>query len=514
MADLMTVPSPTSAITTAEEAAEERARAALLVLIAALELGVLSRVLLWETAWGLSFSLWVGNLLLVVALLAHRTAIELRGEGRWLFLPAFLFAGALAWRDADALAALNLLAVLVLLALGAFRAREGRLQVAGVGEYLRGLLLGAMNAAAGMGILVLGEVRWKGIPLPARAGQAAAVLRGALLALPLLLVFGSLFAAADPVFARAADTLLRWQPEDLVPSLLWILVWSWISAGFLRQVLLAREPAWRLPRPAVLSLGGIEVATVLGLLNALFAAFVLVQFRYLFGGAELVQATVGLSYAEYARRGFFELVAVAALVLPVLLGLHALLRRESVAEERRFQALAGALIVLLFVIMASAAQRMRLYVGEYGLTELRLYTTAFMGWLALLFLGMAATVLRGRRERFAWGGLWTGLGVLAVLNLLNPHALIVRSNVEHASASGRFDAAYLASLGADAVPALVESLPALAPAERCRVAVELLVREQRWTAQEGDWRTWNHSTARARRAVRENEVTLRAAACR
>src|SRR5205085_5750237 len=139
------------------------------------------------------------------------------------------------------------------------------------------------------------------------------------------------------------------------------------------------------------------------LLDALFLCFVCVQVRYLFGGATWVAQVAGLTYAEYARRGFFELVWATALVLPLLLALHWLLRTDDRAAQRIFRALAAAQLVLLFVVIASALTRMRLYQREYGLTELRLYTTAFMGWLALVFVWFAATVLRGARERFACG---------------------------------------------------------------------------------------------------------------
>src|SRR5262249_40205161 len=148
-----------------------------------------------------------------------------------------------------------------------------------------------------------------------------------------------------------------------------------------------------LPRPRY-RLGFVEVATALALLDLLFLAFVLVQFRYFFGGAVVVESSPRLTYAQYARPGFFGLVTVAALALPLLLLAHALIRDARPAQVRLFCALAGALVALLFVIMVSAVQRMRLYQREYGLTELRVYTTAFMGWLAAVFLWFCATVLR------------------------------------------------------------------------------------------------------------------------
>ena len=76
-------------------------------------------------------------------------------------------------------------------------------------------------------------------------------------------------------------------------------------------------------------LGAVELNVVVTILDLLFLAFVIVQFRYLFGGRDLVQQSANLTYAEYARHGFFELVAVAALTLPLLLLGDWLLREEG-----------------------------------------------------------------------------------------------------------------------------------------------------------------------------------------
>ena len=87
------------------------------------------------------------------------------------------------------------------------------------------------------------------------------------------------------------------------------LFFAWIVAGLLWVALLASNPeSLAFPRPTALSLGIVETSVVLGLLDALFLAFVAVQVCYLFGGAERVVETAGLTYAEYARRGFFDLV--------------------------------------------------------------------------------------------------------------------------------------------------------------------------------------------------------------
>src|SRR5262249_45664745 len=152
----------------------------------------------------------------------------------------------------------------------------------------------------------------------------------------------------------------------------------------------------------------------------------------------------------------FELVTVTALVLPLLLLMEWLLHKDNPGQLRLFRWLAGLQVILLFVIMSSALQRMRLYQREFGLTELRLYTTAFMGWLAVVFSWFVVTVLQGKRERFAFGMLVTGFLAIAVLHFLNPDDFITRTNLARAVAGRSFDAKYATSLSADAAPALIE----------------------------------------------------------
>jgi Domain of unknown function (DUF4173) len=144
---------------------------------------------------------------------------------------------------------------------------------------------------------------------------------------------------------------------------------------------------------------------------------------------------------------------------------------------------------------------MRLYTVEYGLTEQRFYTTAFMGWLVLVFGWFGATVLRGRRHRFGAGALTAGFLVLAALNLVNPDGLIARTNINRAVHGRPFDAAYAAQLSADAVPTLLAGMQELTPYDHALLKVELQARWRpvlaRETAEEGA--RWNIALARLRR---------------
>ena len=196
--------------------------------------------------------------------------------------------------------------------------------------------------------------------------------------------------------------------------------------------------------------------------------------------------------------------------MPLLLAAHWLLRKEKAQEERVFRVLAGTQIALLLVMMVSAVQRMRLYQREYGLTELRVYD-CFYGWLAAVFIWFAMTVLRGQRERFAFGAVVTGFLAIGALLAVNPDRLIARVNVEYATAGRDFDAAYAASLSADAVPELIASLPRLNSSQRCALASRYYIAGRLPEAPDGV--SWNWSRAEAPRAMASGEQELCESAC-
>jgi len=481
-------------------------RVGLGLLPTALGIGLLGDWLLRATPWGVNVFLWALTGLAALFVLARRLQIAALGEGMWLMLPALLLAAGLAWRDSATLRALDIGGLLACLALGAARTRAGQVRLAGVLDYLVDCFHVALQAAFGVFPLVFRDMEWGTIPRTGWLPRLLAVVRGLVLTLPLLLLFGGLLMAADAVYSHLVSAALHFDVSALLGHLFLTGFLAWLAAGFGRALLLATTPG--LPnekRAGLPSLGTVETATILGLLNLLFLSFVLVQIRYFFGGAATVQTTAGLTYAQYARSGFFELVWVAALVLPLLLALHWLQRPGDARAQRLFSWQAGVQVALLFVIMASALARMRLYQSEYGLTELRLYTTAFMGWLAVVFVWFAATVLRGRRERFAFGAAACAFGLVLALHVVNPDDMIVRANLAHAVNGRAFDADYAASLSADAVPALTAALPSLPVAVQGALAARLL---PLWSQDTGDWRSWSWGRALAFRAVQSHRADL------
>jgi Domain of unknown function (DUF4153) len=464
----------------------------------ALVLGVLGDLLFQGQSLGLNAALWTAAFVVGLALLLRIARAPLHQGRRYMVAPLLLFAALFMWHDSPLLVATNLLAIAAAVSMSALRdVRRATLTDYGTG------FVGAATSTAfgGFGVL-MSDIRWKEVVGGARSERVTAIARGVALGLPLLLVFGALFVAADAVFQDLVSSAIPSVNDAVVERLLIVGAIAWLAGGLLRDLLTARNEEVTFPKQRR-GIGAVEVAIALGFLNLLFLAFVVVQFRYLFGGRGLVESETSLTYAEYARHGFFELVTVAALTLPLLLVADWALR-DGAKGRRAFRWLAASLLVLLGVVMLSALQRMRLYMDEYGLTELRLYATGLILWLAVVCAWFGVTVLRGKRHAFAVGALVTGFAATFAFNVINPDALIARTNVTRPAV----DVSYLANLSDDAVPALIDRISTLPPPQRAELANELLAR----TPRAGDWRSWNLSRARANDELSRHRAELAALA--
>ena len=542
----------------------KRTKIGIEILEAAILLGILGDTLLRATPWGLNVTLWIGGVAAAsLALMVRWRGATWKSDANWLYAPLIFFAAAFAWRDSPTLKLFDFVAIMVILALFTLRALNLKVKLAGIVQYAYASVVATFSALFGPFVLLVSDIQWKTIPRNGLTKHLFAILRGLAIATPLILIFGLLFVAADAVFAGLVQKTFNFNAKSFVTHILLMSFLTWIVGGYLRAVTMGLDSAiFDAVQPAsnndvssfrldgqesyvltaketaetgaednaainkaigqgqtnvssqihrFISLGIVEISIVLGLLNVLFLSFVIIQIRYFFGGAELVQATTSLTYAEYARRGFFELVTVAALVLPILLGAHWLLKKENPAHEKIFRFLAGAKVALLFVIMASAVKRMMLYQSEYGQTELRVYTTAFMLWLALVFVWFVLTVLRGKRERFVCGALVASFLVLGGLHVLNPDDYIVRVNAQRALEGKMFDARYASWLSADAVPALRDAMLAMSHENRCIIAGSFFDRLRNDKAT--DFRSWNWSRSKANQVLHKEEPIIQTFGC-
>jgi hypothetical protein len=340
------------------------------------------------------------------------------------------------------------------------------------------------------------------------------VARGLVIVTPLLFVFGVLFAAADPVFGNYVVRALTIDVDlgRLPIHLFFVAAVAWLVAGLLWFVeeppLLAdarplgaavRTPATSWPR-----LGTSEAITMLIALDLLFAAFVVLQVAYLFGGQD-TRAAAGMPYAQYARQGFFELLMAVGLAGSLV----ALLEAIVATRRRLYVAALLGLVALTVVVLASSFLRLKLYQDAYGWTELRFYVDAAIAFFAIC-LGVASALIVRNASR--WLGHAVGVAALVVLlgvNLIGPQAFITDRNLERAFVPSvvpefgeeTLDTAYLGTFDADAVPALVAAAPRLEPIARADLEYRLRSLRQRLEQDRGDPAAWNLARENARRAL-------------
>ena len=338
-------------------------------------------------------------------------------------------------------------------------------------------------------------------------------LRGLALLLPILVILTALLAAADPIFeARVQNLFEGFRFENLGETLFrvfYIGVLAYILLGAIYFALVESEKIstsdWKdsAPKPF---LGSIEATMVLVGINLLFLVFVFLQFNYLFGGGENISET-GFTYAEYARRGFFELLAVALISLGLFYGLSVFTKRETKAQKMRFSILGVFLVALVGIILVSAYTRLRLYELAYGFTSLRTLAHIAMIFVGILLTVAAALEITQQMERAALILIIALFAFGLTVNLLNIDAFIVQQNVARVldptpeTVDTPLDTGYLFSLSDDAVPALMDTFIApntptsltddIGGVLSCRLATLDTDRDDPWTS-------YHFSRARAR----------------
>lgn len=577
----------------------DRTKTGLEILQAAFLIGILGNLLLRETPWGINAFLFVTAFVATLgAIVVRRRPELLTGQNIALCAAMVVFSAMFVWRDSVELRVYDTFAIVILMGVLILSSMKIRARIGGLFHYAIGVMWAGVSSAFAPAVLLSTDVKWDSIPKMGWSRHLIAAIRGLLIALPLILIFGALFAAADAVYARMIERIFNIPSETVFTHVLLTAIFFWLTAGYYRGFLLGANfveaptaavpvsdaaaekspesksnlsifdqvraeeainpealpdnasildhinksdppnveaavqtitnaPFGAAPTPSAadekkkwewqnfdnsvvpqaFTLGVVETSIVLGLINLLFLSFVIVQVPYLFGGMDLVQNTPDFKLAEYARRGFGELVAVTVLVLPTLLIAHWLLRKENPLNEKIYRILAGVQIVLLFVIMASAMQRLFLLTGNlgYGLTTVRFYPMVVMIWFAIVFIWFGATVLRGLRQHFAWGALWSALFVLAGVHVLNPDEFIVKTNLALMRQGREFDAGYNAGLSHDAIPALLSSVSDLNAKQQCIVRMTLWRRvSSRDEQANNDLRSWNFSRSKSKPFLIEN----------
>lgn len=323
--------------------------------------------------------------------------------------------------------------------------------------FVKGRLLGPLGSWLGagfslipisfiQGLRVLGSVFRKDVT------HRAAIfgwLKTGTIALIVLAIFLSLLSQADPVFAE----VVREFRSQLVGRAIWTIVITFVAAAIWTISLKSETPE---KETSISWLSYRDITAVLGVVVTVVAVFLAVQFKYLFGGSTDLLKELNLTFSEYVRKGFTELLVAVFIggVLSYMAGVKA--RVWSGTERRTSQILNSVMLIELGLLLVSAFQRDLLYVETYGLTRVRVMGEVFLAWLAFFLTVLMVFGWHKIKEKVAVASLWIGaVLVLVSINVMNVDLMVARGAPGHHEYTDYF---YLMQLSEDAAPVWPELL--------------------------------------------------------
>lgn len=409
-----------------------------------------------QSSAGIGFPVWVGFIVLGAQLIGRSFQKKVfAGAHAWFLIPLAFFAIMVAVRASEFLTALNVMTSIFLLLLLGRAVMFPHINTYKLVDYVK-VVFFPLKGIPAFFTTISDMISLRGTMKEYTV--LSQILRGCVIAIPLLILFILLFASADAVFQHALTDIFDVHvAENLVEHTVRILFVAAACIGLYSVVFRHRQDA-HLPASQPKRLFGlIETSIVLSALNILFFIFILIQFAYLFGGEQQL-AIQGLTYAEYARKGFFELIAVAMLSFVLLWNAEQYVHRHQSGHARGFQVLSSVLVFQVILIMVSAFKRLALYEDAFGFTTMRLYSHVFIIWLALVFAFFLYKIWVDHRDYvFSFRAFISLLVFLAVMNIGNPEAFIAKQNIQRYQETGKLDAYYLNRLSHDAIAQKVEA---------------------------------------------------------
>ncbi|MCX7708474.1 MAG: DUF4173 domain-containing protein [Clostridia bacterium] len=346
---------------------------------------------------------------------------------------------------------------------------------------------------------------------PGKYAVASKIFIGLLISIPLLLVVTMLLASADQVFSHylgnIPDFFENINIEDFIAQtilafIICVTSFSYIyslSAPKIQGIEVAPEelkPLKRVWDPVI-------ITTVLISINIVYVFFTFIQFTYLFGSLDL-GLPKDFTYAEYARRGFFELVFVTLINLSILLGCIGFAKQGGILLDRILKVLKSLLVACTMVMLVSAHIRMTLYEEAYGYTYLRILTHAFMFFIFALLLVALYKIWVDKVLILRWYIVIT-LVAYVLINYVNIDVIIAKQNIERYHKTQKLDISYLTELSYDAVPYTVELLKDKNRAIAGGIENDLFLKKEN-LKKKNHWQSFNISEAAAKRILAKYEL--------
>lgn len=311
------------------------------------------------------------------------------------------------------------------------------------------------------------------------------VLLGVLIAIPLLIVVFALLTSADMIFSSWTETAMDYiffSSNPYLACLLTVVIYAvayGIMAAASRMMATKQATGHEQGRRANLQ-AGVQAAVVQGnedvlpgkkgsnaltaitvtlLLTLVYLLFCGIQLYFLFGGGN-ISLPDGFTYAEYARQGFFQLLAVTVLNVIVLM-----FCRKAAGESSVLRVVLTVFSACTYVMIASAAMRMLLYVDAYSLSFLRIMVLWFLGLNTLLVTGIILAIYRAKFPLFRYFVAVSAVCYI-VLAYANVDYIIAAYNTKSREKMEKIDIDYLTTLSSDAAPVLLPALNEIITAEK------------------------------------------------
>lgn len=438
-------------------------------------LGLLVDYLFYGKPLGVSFFVFILILIIFSLILIKKFQQKLFKTQYLLLIPIVLFSAMIFCRSSSFLTFFNILFSLFLISLFFTLFLEKNLLDFNLSKYFISPLSFILNSFERSARVIDNIINQSQTVRRFGSPEFKSAIRGIIISIPVLAIFIWLLSSADIVFQKYLDRLLVINID--IEIVLRILIVSITSCFFIGVF----AKAFALFRDASLTgfannksensltknnqtkfLDSIESSIVLGSVGLLFLVFIIFQFFYLFGAKEYVWGIEEyITYSEYAKKGFGELIAVSIISFLLIYVIDKFGKRENLGQKKLFKILSIALVFEIFAIMASAFSRLFLYIDGYGYTFSRLLAFAFLIGLGFIFLILLCKILLEKKEGlFLYSAFWLTILFFVGINILNPDAFIAKENIQKYIQKNQqwegLDIRYLTRLSDDAVPEIVK----------------------------------------------------------
>jgi hypothetical protein len=477
------------------------------LLLYGLIIGVSFDILFYDKTLGISYLIFT-ILILLMFPLCFRDSLKKLNNLMWLFaIPALLLAATFFVHSNQVLKILNYLIVPVLIMMFSTLVSEVNKSdwsdIRFIGDIAKRIFVP-------FGFIHKPFLALSRIDVPGSKGGRSRVfpkvLLGILISVPILALIIWLLSSADIVFK---DLFLNIPTSKIIKHFLVIIIVSVYATCFfwaLAKAFDEREQQTKYSKIKwKLFFDPVILVTILVLINVIYAIFSVIQFAYLFGGSSFVLPS-SYTYAEYARRGFFELVVVSIINFGILLFGITFVKKDNKKIFTAIRILLTLLVIFTLILLVSAFYRMLVYEQAYGFTYLRIFVQTFMIMLFFIFIASIIYIWHLNfpviKSYFI-----IALAIYIIMNFANVDVIIAENNIDRYFDSGQIDMHYLKGLSYDAIPGMQKLLTSdsyPSESEKKQISEEILEyfkQKKSELESQKSWQSFNISKYRAEKII-------------